>query len=307
MTLSADQKAVLSQSWLRVKAARAALLQHHDQIAAQVAMLHEQYVANMARYEQALHVQFARSRSPGQHQQDHPYTQCNVSTTARSTWPPPAANHQGLQQQQLSLTMQQQVSRLEPDTSVLPGPWNVLGGNPDSLNSAEEEQCGRLQPLPGVERYAELQAEGVAGGSGQGIGPAEQQLMAPPCVQQHQAALPTDRLPAVGSAASARLLSLDQELLLTMNNQQQQELEGQLAAVKRQLSVLYAEQTMTLCNTLSKKQLAVAFVQSYPLLLDIFASEYRAMACNLHSTCFCVQKTMFDAASKTCCQQILAM
>eukprot|EP00775_Hariotina_reticulata_P013093 gene13093-13220_t len=171
MSLTADQMAVLRESWLRVKAARAALLQHHDQTAAQLAMLHDQYAADMACFEQALHVQFARSKSPTsvQHHQDNPYTQCHVPTSARSSWS--SGDHQGLQQQQqqLSLTIQQQ------------------------------------------------------------------------------------------------------ELLLTMNSQQQQELEGQLAAVKRQLSVLYAEQTMTLCNTLSKKQLAIAFVHSYPLLLDTFA------------------------------------
>jgi len=274
---------VVRQAWLRVKAARAALLQQHDQVAAQVAILHEQYASNMEHFEQALHLQFACSKSPAlaQKQQENPCAQWAVSSARWPQWHAAAACQQQQleqqQQQQLRPTVQQQGAQQALRTSLLPGYLHVPGNVSATLTPMLEEQP-HPPPPPGEGRRPAVPATGTAGGTDQCTLPPEQQQqqIAPQAaaVQQLTATVLTSTPPAVGAAASAKLLTLDQELLLTVNSQQQQELEGQMAAVKGQLSVLYADQTMTLYNTLSKKQLAVAFVHSYPLLLDTFASEW---------------------------------
>jgi hypothetical protein len=257
-----------------------------------LAILHEQYASDMEHFEQALHLQFARSKSPTlvQKQQENPDAQWAVSSAGWPQWHVAAACQQQQleqqQQQQLRPTVQQQGAQQALRTSLLPGYLHVLGNVSATLTPMLEERP-HPPPPPGEVRRPAVPATCTAGGTDQCTLPPEQQQQIAPqaaAAQQIKATVQTSMPPAVGAAASAKLLTLDQELLLTVNSQQQQELEGQMAAVKGQLSVLYADQTMTLYNTLSKKQLAVAFVHSYPLLLDTFASEWCILSLGLKYT-----------------------
>jgi hypothetical protein len=304
LKLAPDQRAVLRAVWGKAAADRASLLKQHEMLTKQLLMLQQQQAARVQQFEEGLlQVSQRCIATMQQHAWQNVKALCmpgasaaaaggNQTVSACQTIPSAAGyslNSSKMNNNSSSTVLAGAVTNIHSSAPAAGGGSSCSGSSSRTASTASaaaaaaaggccnatrlmdalasfklQEPAGAMKNIPAAASAPAGTAAAAAGGTA-----FLSEMLSMTCsVRGPEAA-------AAAAAADSSLLGLacHPEVLLCEPRSGQQQLQQKLAAVRGSLGVLHTWCSLVCYNTLSRKQLAVAAVNSYPFAFDPMAGE----------------------------------